>query len=324
MLKIALDAMGGDKAPNQIVRGAVMAAERSAGRFSIVLTGPEALIKSELAALGYSGNLIEVVDAPELVAMDESPASVVKNRPESSLVKAVTLQKMGLVQASVSAGNSGAMMAASMMILGRIAGVNRPAIACLIPTMEGKTVVLDCGANVDEKPQYLVDWATCGCVYAETVLERKKPRVALLNIGEESKKGPELERTVHQMLKETMHNFVGNVEPGEFMRGGTDVLVTGGFSGNLLLKFVEAFYYLHSHYFGLIDTVKGREFDAEWNYDNHGGALLIGLHGTGVIAHGRAEAKAICAAIEAAWSFAHHEVSRKIEERLAPSQGDAS
>lgn len=323
MVKIALDAMGGDKAPRETVRGAVLAVERSQGRFSLVLTGPQELLRAELDLTGYRGDLIEIVDAPQLVEMDESPASVVKNRPESGLVKAVALQKEGVVQASISAGNSGAMMAASMMVLGRISGVARPAIGCLIPTMEGKTVVLDCGANVDEKPQYLLDWATCGAVYAEAVLGRNEPRVGLLNIGEEAKKGPEMERAAHQLLTDAPLNFIGNVEPGEFMRGGTDVLVTGGFSGNLLLKFVEAFYHLHSKTFGLIDTPEGQAFDREWNYDNHGGALLIGLHGTGVIAHGRAEAKAICAAIEAAWSFAYHDVSRKIEDRLASTQGES-
>jgi glycerol-3-phosphate acyltransferase PlsX len=320
MLKIALDAMGGDKAPSEIVRGAVMAVERSNGRFSVVLTGPEATVRRELEQCGYSEQLIEVIDAPQLVAMDESPANVVKHMPESSLVKCVALQKEGAVQASISAGNSGAMMAASMMILGRIPGVNRPAISCLIPTNKQKTVVLDCGANVDEKPQYLVDWAICGAVYAEKVLGRNNPTVGLLNIGEEAKKGPELERTVYQLLQSSPVNFIGNVEPREFIQGAVDVLVTGGFSGNLLLKFVESFYTLHLQQFGFIDTPQGRAFEEEWNYDNHGGALLIGLHGTGVIAHGRAEAKAIAAAIDAAWNFAHHQVSRRIEERLAPLQ----
>ena len=318
MLKVALDAMGGDKAPGEIVRGAVMAAEASEGRYSIVLTGPKELVGEELAKAGYKGDLIEVVDAPQLVAMDEHPAAVLKTKPDSGLVKCVALQKAGLVQASVSAGNSGAMMASSMMLLGRIPAVSRPAIAAELPTMGEPVLMLDCGANVDNKPQQLVDWAHCGAVYAEAVMGRKNPRVALLNIGEEEKKGPELEQTVHQMLKQTKLNFVGNAEPGEVLRGkNLDVVVTGGFSGNLLLKAIEAFFYLHQKAFGDVDTPAGRDFNARWDYDKQGAALLLGLQGTALIAHGRAEAPAIKAAVEAAWRFANGDVSRKIAELMA-------
>ena len=325
MLKVALDAMGGDKAPGEIVRGAVMAAEASEGRYSIVLTGPKELVREEIAKAGYKGDLIEVVDAPQLVAMDEHPAAVLKTKPDSGLVKCVALQKAGLVQASVSAGNSGAMMASCMMLLGRIPGVSRPAIAAEVPSMKGPVLMLDCGANVDNKPQQLVDWAHCGAVYAEAVMGKANPRVGLLNIGEEEKKGPELEVEVHQMLKASSLNFVGNVEPGEYLRGGTDVLVTGGFSGNLLLKTMEGVYEVVVRLFGdALSSSKGAGFVEGWNYDKQGGALLIGLQGTGIIAHGRAEAPAIKAALEQAWKFASGEVSRKIAERMAAAQPQAN
>jgi len=316
MIKVALDAMGGDHAPAQVVEGAVLAAKESAGRYHIVLCGPEDVVRAELARVGYSGDGISVVNAPELVAMDESPTQVLKTKQNSGLVTCVGLQKKGLVQASVSAGNSGAMMAACLMILGRFGNIARPAIALNMPSHKGSTVMLDMGANVDEKPQMLVDFAHCGSVYAEAVLGKTNPRVALLNMGEEEKKGTEVIQEAHQLLKTSGLNFIGNIEGREVLMGHADVVVTPGFTGNVVLKLIEGFHELHTELFGVIDSPAGREFQKQWDYRNHGGGLLLGLNGTGIISHGRSDALAIKTAVIVAYTLAEAKVSEKIGQRL--------
>lgn len=317
MIKVALDAMGGDNAPAAVVEGAVLAAREAAGRYGIVLTGPEDVIKGELSRLGWSGEGIEVFHAPELVAMDDSPAAVLKTKPNSGLVTCVALQKKGVVQASISAGNSGAMMAACLMILGRVGAVSRPAIACVMPSLGKKTVVLDCGANVDEKAQTLVHFGICGAVYAEAVLGRENPRVALLNVGEEEKKGPEALQEAHQLLKTAPLNFVGNVEGRDILKGEVDVIVTPGYAGNIVLKLMEGFHEYHLKLFGKVDSEAGRQFEHDWDYSNFGAALLLGLNGCGLITHGRADAKAIKNGLEAAYNQAAAGVTEKIAARLA-------
>ena len=317
MIKVALDAMGGDFAPSQVMEGAVMAARESAGRYKIVACGPEDVVRSELARLGHDGDGIEVVNAPELVAMDESPTSVLKTKQGSGLVTCVALQKKGLVQASVSAGNSGAMMAACLMVLGRFGNIARPAIAISMPSPKGKLLMLDMGANVDEKPQMLVDFAHCGNVYAQSIFGLENPRIGLLNMGEEEKKGTEVVQEVHKLLKASSMNFIGNVEGRDIFQGVADVIVTPGYTGNIVLKLVEGFYELHTELFGHIDTPAGRQFDLQWDYRNQGGALLLGLNGTGLIAHGRSDALAIKSAVLAAYQLAEAKVSEKIGQRLS-------
>jgi len=320
MIKVALDAMGGDHAPSQVVEGAVLAAKESNGQYHIVLCGPEDQVRAELARLGYTGDAISVFNAPELVAMDESPTAVLKTKQNSGLVVSVGLQKKGLVQASVSAGNSGAMMAACLMILGRFGNLARPAIALNMPNHKGPCVMLDMGANVDEKPAMLLDFALCGSVYAEAIYGISKPRVGLLNMGEEEKKGTEVIAETHQLLKASNLNFIGNVEGRDVLAGVADVIVTGGFTGNVVLKLIEGFYELHEHLFGQIDTPAGREFEKQWDYRNHGGGLLLGLNGTGIIAHGRSDALAIKNAVITAYKLADAKVSAKIAERFGASK----
>lgn len=316
MIKVALDAMGGDHAPSQVVEGAVLAAKESNGRYHIVLCGPEDEVKAELAKLGYEGDGISVFHAPEIVAMDESPTAVLKTKQNSGLVVSVGLQKKGMVHASVSAGNSGAMMAACLMILGRFGNIARPAIALNMPNHKGPCVMLDMGANVDEKPAMLLDFAHCGSVYAEAIYGISNPRVGLLNMGEEEKKGTEVIQETYQLLKTSGLNFIGNVEGRDILAGMADVIVTGGYTGNVVLKLVEGFYELHMEMFGHIDTPAGREFEAQWDYRNHGGALLLGLNGTGIIAHGRSDSLAVKNAVITAYKLAEAKVSAKIAERL--------
>jgi glycerol-3-phosphate acyltransferase PlsX len=321
MIKVALDAMGGDFAPAAVVEGAVLAAKESQGKYVIVLTGPEDVIKKQLAAFGYAGGAgIEIFHAPDIVAMDEAPSSVIKNKQNSGLVACVALQKQGKVQASISAGNSGAMMAACLMVLGRVGNIPRPAIACPMPSLGKKTLVLDCGANVDEKAQTLVHFGICGSVYAQEVLGRANPTVGLLNVGEEEKKGTEIIQEAHQLLKQAPLNFIGNVEGRDILKGMADVIVTPGYTGNVVLKLMEGFYEYHTKVFGKVDSPAGRQFEQEWNYANFGAAMLLGLNGTGLITHGRADAKAIKNGLETAYQLAQSKVAEKIAAKLSADQ----
>jgi glycerol-3-phosphate acyltransferase PlsX len=316
MIRVALDAMGGDHAPSEIVAGAVQAARKEENKFQIILCGPEKQIEQELAKNGWEGDKISIVDAPELVAMDESPSAVLKTKPNSGLVSCVALQKKGLADASVSAGNSGAMMAACLMLLGRIGRIGRPALATLMPAVNRKYIMLDVGANVDEKPQMLVDFAVCGSIYAES-LGYKNPTVGLLNVGEEDKKGPEVLQETNRLLRESSLNFYGNVEGHDLMKGTVDVVVAPGYVGNVTIKLVEGFFALHNKLFGKICETEGQKaFYELWDYRNHGGAPLLGLNGTGIITHGRADAQAICRSLEIASLFAEGEVSQKIADRI--------
>jgi len=322
-IKIALDAMGGDHAPEQIVKGATLAANDPARDFEILLCGPEATVKEELKKNGYSGDAITVIDAPDLVAMDESPTQVVKTKQKSGLVTCVALQKQGIANASVSAGNSGAMMAACLMILGRAANVARPAIACAVPTTKRQAILLDCGANVDEKASILVDFALCGSVYAEAVMGYKNPTVGLINMGEEEKKGTEVLQEVHQLLKTAPLNFIGNVESRDFIKGHADVGVVPGYTGNVILKLMEGFYELANEVFGDVETEKSKDFHRLWDYRNHGGGLLLGLNGVGIVTHGRADYIAIRHSLFTAYHFAKAKVPEKIAEKLSTIKSSA-
>jgi glycerol-3-phosphate acyltransferase PlsX len=295
----------------------VNAARESNGQYHIVLCGPKAQVEEELKRLGYEGDAISVIDAPELVAMDEHPTEVLRKKQNSGLVTCVALQKKGLVQASVSAGNSGAMMASSLMILGRTTeNFARPPIACAIPTRKGRIVLVDSGANVDEKAPVLVDFALAGSVFAECYLGIQNPKVGLLNMGEDEKKGPAVLQEAHQLLKMAPVNFIGNIEGRDLIAGAADVVVCSGYTGNVVLKMLEGFYELHKEMFGTIDSPAGRQFEEMWDYRSTGGALLIGLKGTGIIAHGRSDAKAIEQAIKVAYQFALNKIPEKVGEKL--------
>jgi len=319
MIRVALDAMGGDFAPAAVVEGAVLAAKAAHGRYEILLCGPQAELKSVLSGLGSDGSGIHLVDAPDIVAMDESPTSVLKTKPNSGLVTCVALQKAGKAQASISAGNSGAMMAACLMLLGRVGSIPRPAIATVMPGLGRKWLLCDAGANVDEKPSTLLSFGISGSIYAEHILGRAKPKVGLLNIGEEEKKGPEVLQEAHQLLKQAPINFIGNVEGRDLLQGEVDVVVAPGYAGNVVLKLMEGFHEYFLHLFGDLDTPAARQFKSDWDYANFGGAMLLGLNGTGIITHGRADARAIQNGLELAYHFAEAKVAETIARKLAPA-----
>lgn len=317
MIKVALDAMGGDYAPKAVIEGAIQAAKDAQGKYTIILAGPEEVIREQLASFGYGGEGIEIFHAPDLVAMDDSPTSVLKTKPNSGLVSCVTLQKMGRAQASISAGNSGAMMAACLMVLGRVGNIPRPAIACDVPSLGKKITLLDCGANVDEKASTLVAFGIMGSIYSQEMLGRPNPTVGLLNMGEEEKKGTEVLQETHQLLKSAPLNFIGNVEGRDIMKGECDVIVTPGYTGNVVLKLMEGFYEYHIKTFGILDTPAGKQFHQDWDYANFGAAMLLGLKGTGLITHGRANAKVIRNGLDLAFRLAKSQVGEKIAAKLS-------
>ncbi len=317
MIRVALDALGGDFAPDVVIEGAVNAVNKNPN-VHVVLCGPEAVVKEKLAKLGYAGNGISVVDAPDPVAMDEHPVQVLKKKPHSGLVTCVALQKKGMVDASVSAGNSGAMMASCLMLLGKSSEkFSRPPIGCVIPTVDRPIILVDAGANVDERASTLVDFAIAGSAFAETYFGYQNPKVGLLNMGEEEHKGPAVLQEAHQLLKSAPVNFIGNIEGETLIMGAADVVVTSGFTGNVVLKMLEGFFELHQKMFGTIDTEAGRRFAEMWDYRMTGGALLLGLNGTGIIAHGRSDALAIEKAVEVAAKYAEKGVFKNVNERLA-------
>lgn len=317
MLRIALDAMGGDLGPRAAVEGAILALRQAPGPMSVVLTGDQPVLAGLISELGGSDLPIEVVHATQVVEMGDTPTVVLKTKTDSSLAVAVGLQKKGLADASVSPGNTGAMMAASLMILGRAGKISRPTVAVVLPYGKTGIVMVDSGANVDEKPFQLLQFAVCGASYAKHVVGVESPKVALLNMGEEEHKGSEVVAETYKLLKASSLNFVGNVEGHDIARGGCDVLVTPGFTGNVVLKLIEGMGEFMARNFR--KGLKGEPYDSIFeslNYENRAGGLLLGLDGTSVIMHGRSSAKAFVSGLHIAYRMAEAGVHRKIAEEI--------
>ncbi len=321
-MRIAVDAMGTDRHPAVEVEGTVAALDDLPASTHVVLVGDEARIVAELDRLGARGlDRISVVHATERIGPEESPATAVRRKPNSSIVVGLNLQKTGEAEAFVSAGSTGAVMAASLFILRPLPGVDRPAIATLLPTAHGPMVMLDAGANVDCKPAQLVQFARLGAVYAHDVLGREKPRVGLLNIGEEPEKGNEVSVETHRRLRDSDLNFVGNVEGRAIIDGVCDVLVTDGFVGNVLLKFYEG---VAGFVFGLIrrDMPAGEgapELDSVsriLDYAEYGGAPLLGVNGISIICHGGSPPRAISNALKAAVTASNAHMVGHIREQV--------
>ncbi|MFZ5599743.1 MAG: phosphate acyltransferase PlsX [Bacillota bacterium] len=301
--------MGGDHAPMEIVRGARDAAHELG--VHIILVGDEEKIQRELDG-DTAGGLITIVHAPEVVEMDEHPVNAIRKKKNSSIVVATQLVKEGVADAVVSAGSTGAQMASSLLILGRIAGVDRPAISTLLPTAKGVVALLDVGANVDCRPQHLKQFAVMGSLYAEKVLGLPNPKVGLLNIGSEETKGNDLTLASYGLLKEAEIHFIGNVEGRDLFLGSTDVAVCDGFVGNVVLKSAEGLAMsilgMFQQEMGRLEDILGRErimhilggFKRRMDYAEYGGAPLLGVDGVSVISHGSSRARAIKNAIRVA------------------------
>ena len=310
-MRIALDAMGGDKAPKESVAGAVQAARELA--VSVALVGPRDVLTAELARHDASGLPIEVVHAPDIIDMAEHPVQAVRRRPAASMNVAVRLVKDGTANAFVSAGNTGATMAAALFALGRMRGVERPAFAIPFPTLTGQCLVLDAGANVDCRPEHLEVFARLGERYARLVLGKPHPKVALLSNGEEETKGCRLVQEAYPLLKAGPYDFIGNVDGKDITRGVADVIVCDGFVGNVALKSAEG---VGDLTLALLREELGRSWLAKLgallmrpalrrvlkrvDYQEYGGAPLLGVNGAVIGAHGRSGARAFRNAIHAA------------------------
>ena len=330
--RIVVDAMGGDHAPGVVVDGCVLAAGEPG--LSLVVTGPEALLRPLFEArAGGAAALarlpIRFVDAPETIGMDELPLPAVRKKRRSSIVVGLRLVRDGEADAFFSAGNTGAIMAAAALMLGRLPGVARPALAALLPHSKGGSVLMDVGANVDVKPQHFEQWAIMGACYVRSVRGIESPRVALLSIGEEDVKGSELLRRVHQDLKRAPVNFIGNIDGKEVFTGHADVVLTDGFTGNALLKGAES---LLKELYALVR----REIDASimariglvlmapalkrlkrvLDHSEYGAVPLLGVAAPVFIGHGSSTSKSICSAIGRTRAFTEAGVNGDIEEHL--------
>ncbi|GAX90404.1 phosphate acyltransferase PlsX [Effusibacillus lacus] len=331
-MKLAIDAMGGDNAPEEIVKGSVQAAERYPD-LELALVGDEPRIK-QLLGSGSSRN-IEIVHTTEIISADDEPVRAVRRKKDASMTVAARMVKEGLADGFVSAGNTGALMAAGLLIIGRIEGIERPALASVWPTFDGRGVlVLDVGANMDAEPLHLLQYAAMGNLYARYVLSVDKPRVGLLNVGTEPGKGNALAKAAYPMLEGKDFHFVGNVESREILNGVCDVVVCDGFVGNVMLKLIEGVG------LGMFDALKEvfmagtvsklaalalkpglKQFKKKFDYAEYGGAPLLGVNGVCIKAHGSSKARAFEMAIHQGRQFLHHGV---LDQIRMGAKGDES
>ncbi len=325
-MRVAVDGMGGDNAPGVEVEGAVAAA-REFG-IAVTLVGNSDVLHQELAKHDCSGLDISVVHASEVVGMHDSASDAIRRKKDSSIRVAFELVKEGKADAVVSAGNSGATMAAGMFLLGRLKGIDRPAIATIFPTLRGRTLILDVGGNVDCKPQQLVQFAVMGEVYAKYFMDIKSPKVGLLSNGEEESKGNELTRESHALLRGVPF-YIGYVEGRDVFSGTVDVVVCDGFVGNVVLKISEGLAEAVGKM--LKDEIKQsilsmvgyifcrrafKNFRKKVDYSEYGGAPLLGINGVGMICHGGSSVKAIKNAIRFAHEYARKGVNQKMAEKV--------
>ncbi len=328
-MKIAVDAMGGDYAPREVIKGALEAVSRCP--CEVILVGDREIIQSELEKLGGSEGLpLFLKDAPEVIGMNEHPALALRRKRNSSIKRAVELVKKGKARAVVSAGNTGAVMVAAKLLLGTLEGVSRPGIAVTLPARHGPFLLIDAGANVGSKPENLLEFAVMGHLYSKYIMGCENPRVGLLSIGEEEIKGDGLMRTSFQLLRRaTQLNFVGNVEAKELFSNQADVVVCDGLVGNLALKVGEGAASLMGYYLKgeFSRGIRGRlayflfkpsleRIKKKTDYKEYGGAPLLGVNGICIICHGSSNAYAVTNAIKVACDFAEKKLNSRIEANL--------
>ena len=333
-VKVAVDAMGGDNAPVEIVKGAVEAVKED-HRVKVFLVGQEEVVKAELMKYTYPEEQVEVVNATEIIETAEPPVMAIRKKKDSSLVKALYLVKDGTCDAYVSAGSTGATLVGGQVIVGRIRGVERPPLAPLIPTEKGVSLLIDCGANVDARPSHLVQFAQMGSIYMEHVVGIKNPRVAIVNIGAEEEKGNALVKETFPLLKACPDiNFIGSIEAREIPHGGADVIVCEAFTGNVILKLYEGVgaTLIHMVKQGMMATLRSKigallvkpalkttlkAFDAS----QYGGAPLLGLKGLVVKTHGSSKRTEVRNSIIQCVTFKEQEINEKIKESLTVGNG---
>lgn len=330
-VRVAVDAMGSDFGPRLVVAGALeLLAEDTAGEYQLLLVGDESKIGAELARHDFQPDgRLEVVSAAETVEMGEPPSEAIKKR-DSSIAVAARLVKEKRADAWLSGGNTGAVMASALLTLGRVQGVSRPAIAVVFPTVKSWAMLLDVGANSECKPLHLEQFALMGSIYYSYVFDHPDPAVGLLSIGEEPTKGNELVLSSHKLLAESGINFVGNVEGRDVMKGDCNVIVTDGFTGNVILKFAEGLYgflarkirhqistNLFSRFAVVLLAPFLRRLKKTLDYAEYGGAPLLGVNGVTVICHGGSSSRAIKNAIKVAARMFRTRVNEHIQEKLA-------
>ena len=328
-MKIAIDGMGGDNAPAEIVSGVIKALEEFKD-IEFYITGPEESIKKEIAKNNYSGNNIIVIDAKEVITTNEHPVMAVRRKKDSSLYKALNLVKEGICDAVISAGSTGAFLAGCTFIVGRIKGIKRPALAPVMPGKNGSFIIVDAGANVDSKPEYLVQFAHMGKEYYKGVLNGENPSVGLVNIGEEAEKGNDLTKESFKLLSEEKLNFVGNIEPREITKGDVNVIVCDGFAGNTILKMYEGTASTIMKVIkeevmasGIVSKIGAvllkpvfNNIAKRFDYKEYGGAPFLGVDGICIKAHGSSDARAFKSAIKQAKIFYDNKVLDKIKENI--------
>jgi len=328
MTKIVVDAMGSDNSPRSEVDGAIAAAK--AYGVHVILVGNESLLEPMLKERSADRLSLEIRHASQTIAMDEKPAAVLRKKKDSSIHVAAALVRDGLASGLVSAGNTGAVMAIAKMLVGVVPGVDRPALATVVPTLTGRAVLLDVGANVTCKPHHLVQFALMGHLFSKQIVGMPSPRVGLMSVGEEESKGTDLTKGVHKSLKELNLNFIGNVEGRDIYNGRADVIVCDGFTGNVALKTSEGLVEvmlqlmkeelsrnLQAKLGALLSMDSFRRLKKRLDYSEYGGAPLIGLRGVCVICHGRSSANAIKNAVRVAKEFAENKVNARLQEELS-------
>jgi glycerol-3-phosphate acyltransferase PlsX len=336
MVRIAVDAMGGDHAPSAIVDGAVAAARHLDAQIALV-GAADALEAALDSHTDWRELSIQIVDAPDVIAMGDPPAAALRRKPGASIRVAADRVARGEAAAMVSAGHTGATVVAAYSAFGTIPGVDRPALATTIPTRSTPAVLLDAGANVECRPQHLLQFAVMGSVYARVAAGIARPRVGLLSIGEEETKGNELTREAHRLLKSAPVNFIGNVEGREIYSGVADVIVCDGFTGNIVLKTSEGLVeaveaLLGDELQGTFSSQMGyllsrrafRRFRRRVDYSEYGGAPLLGVAGLAIVCHGRSSPKAIRNAIAMAYRFAASDFIHRVEQEISSAKASIS
>lgn len=328
-MNIMIDGMGGDHAPEEIVKGAVQAAKEISGTVSII--GWEEQINECLQALNWNGDNIEVVNATEVISNNESPAMAVRKKKDSSISKGMRMLKEGKVDAFISGGSTGALLSAGLLILGRIRGIKRPAIAAFFPKigMNDTSLILDCGANAESRPEYLLQYGIMGSIFVEKVKGIENPEVMLLNVGAEEEKGDPLHKESFELLRNADINFKGNCEGRDVPFGCCDVVVTDGFSGNVFLKSSEGVALavmkrikqkmtegLAAKAGALLSYNKLKEIKKEFDYSEEGGAPILGLKGPVLKIHGSSKANAVYNAILKAVPYVEQDVTALIENAI--------
>lgn len=331
--RVALDAMGGDNAPVETVKGAVQAVQQRKD-IQILLTGREDVIKSELVKYTYPSEQIRIVNATEVIETAEPPVKAIRGKKDSSIVVAMKMVKNGEADAFVSAGSTGAVLVGGQVLVGRIKGVERPPLAPLFPTLKGMSLLIDCGANVDARPSHLVQFARMGSIYMESVVGRKNPTVGIVNIGAEEEKGNALVKETFPLLKACKDiNFIGSVEARDIPYGMADVIVCEAFVGNVILKLYEGvggallkkmkqgmMTDLRSKIGGLLVKPALKNVMKDFDASEYGGAPMLGLNGLVVKTHGSSDAKEVCNSIFQCVTFKEQQINEKIRAAIQEEQ----